>query len=44
MNKDPEAKVVFKFLDAQLLVNRVRSSPCILVAHEMTFGHDVKAR
>ena len=44
MNKDPEAKVVFKFLDAQLLVNRVRSSPSILVAHEMTFGHDVKAQ
>ena len=41
MNKDPESKVVFKFLVAQLLVNRVRSSPSILVAHEMTFGHDV---
>jgi len=44
MNRDPESKVVFKFLDAQLLVNRVRSSPSILVAHETTFGHDVKAR
>ena len=44
MNKDPESKVVFKFLDAQLLVNRVRSSPLILVAHEKTFGHEVKAR
>jgi len=44
MNRDPESKVVFKFLDAQLLVNRVRSSPSILVAHETTFGHKVKAR
>ena len=44
MNKDPESKVVFKFLDVQLLVNRVRSSPSILVAHETTFGHKVKAR
>ena len=44
MNRDPESKVVFKFLDAKLLVNRVRSSPSILVAHETTFGHNVKAR
>jgi len=44
MYKDPESKVVFKFLDAQLLVNRVRSSTSILVAHEMAFGHDVKGR
>ena len=44
MNKDPESKVVFKFLDAQLLVNLVRSSPSILVAHEKALSHNVVAR
>ena len=35
MNKDADSKpVVFKFHDAQLVVNRVRPSPSILSAHE----------
>ena len=33
MNKDAYSKVVFKLLDAQLLVERVRPNPAYLVAH-----------
>ena len=33
MNKDAESKTAFKFLDAQLIVNRVRPSPVILLPH-----------
>ena len=33
LNKDAYSKVVFKLLDAQLLVERVRPNPAYLVAH-----------
>ena len=33
MNKSVDSKTVFKFLDAQLLVRRVRPNPAILLAH-----------
>jgi hypothetical protein len=33
MNKDADSKVIFKFLDAQLLVKRVKPNPSYLVAH-----------
>jgi hypothetical protein len=33
MNKDADSKVIFKFLDAQLLVKRVKPNPAYLVAH-----------
>ena len=33
MNKYADSKVIFKFLDAQLLVKRVRKKPAYLVAH-----------
>ena len=39
MKKYAESKNVFKFLDAQLLVNRVRHNHTILVAHETALSH-----
>jgi len=33
LNKNAETKTVFKFLFAHLLVNRVRDSPSLLLAH-----------
>ena len=33
MKKDPESKIVFRFVNAQLWVNRIRPSPTIPVAH-----------
>jgi hypothetical protein len=33
MNKDADSKVVFRFLDVQLLVQRVRPNPAYLIAH-----------
>jgi hypothetical protein len=33
MNKDADSKVVFKFMDAQLLVKRVKPNPACLVAY-----------
>jgi len=38
MNKDAETKTVFKYLDAQLLVNRVRPSPSLPSAHNIALG------
>ena len=35
MNKDVKSETVFKFLDAQLLVNRVRANSDILTAHNI---------
>jgi len=35
MNKDAETKTLFKFLDAQLLVSRVRHSPLLLLVHNV---------
>jgi len=43
MNKADSA-TVFKFLDAQLLVNRVRPSPSLLLAHNTTFAQGALAR
>jgi len=43
MNKT-DSTTVFKFLDAQLLVNRVRSSPSLLMAHNTTLARGVLAR
>jgi len=36
MKKNVDSKTVFKFLDAQLLVRRVRPNPAILLAHTTT--------
>ena len=36
MNKSVDSKIVFKFLDAQLLVRRVRPNPAILLTHNST--------
>jgi len=36
MSKNIDSKTVFKFLDAQLLVRRVRPNPTILLAHTST--------
>jgi hypothetical protein len=36
MKTDADSKVNFKFLDAQLLVNRVRPNPAYLLAHNTT--------
>jgi hypothetical protein len=33
MNKDKDSKVIFKFLDAQLLVRRIEPNYAYLVAH-----------
>jgi len=44
MNKDAETKTVFKFLDARLLVNRVRRSPSLLFAHNIALGKGALAR
>jgi len=38
MNKDAETKTVFKYLDAQLLVNRVRPSPSLHLAYNIELG------
>jgi len=44
MNNDAEWKTVFKFLDAQLLLNRVKPSPSLLLAHNATLGKGALAR
>ena len=44
MNKDAEKKTVFKFLDAQLLLNRVRPSPSLLLAHNIALEKGALAR
>lgn len=36
MNKTSDPKTTFKFLDARLLVNRIRPKPAILLAHNST--------
>jgi len=41
---DAETKTVFKFLDAQLLVNRVRPSPSLLLAQNIALGKGALAR
>ena len=44
MNKDAETKTVFTFLDAQFLVNRIRPSPSLLLAHYIALGKGALAR
>jgi len=44
MNKDAETKTIFKFLDAQLLINRVTPSPSLLLAHNIPLGKGALAR
>ena len=44
MNKYAETKTVFKFLDDQLLVNRVRPSPSLLLAYNIALGKGALAR
>ena len=44
IDKDAESKTVFKFLDAQLLVNRIKPSPSLLLAHNATFAKDALPR
>ena len=38
MNKDADSKTVFKFLDAWLLVNLVKTDPTIPLAHNATLA------
>jgi len=44
MSNDAETKTFFKFLDAQILVNRVGPSPLILLAHNIALGKGALAR
>jgi len=44
MNKNAETNTVFDFLDVQLLVNRVRPSPSLLLAHNIALGKSALAR
>jgi len=44
MNKDAESKTVSKFLDAQLLLSRVKPSPSLLLAHNATLAKGALAR
>jgi hypothetical protein len=44
MNKTVDSKTTFKFLDAQLLVRRVRPNPAILIAHNATLHTGCIAR
>jgi len=44
MNKDAERMTVFKFLHSKLLVNRVRPSPSLLLAHNIALGKGALAR
>jgi hypothetical protein len=44
MHKNGETKTTFKFLDAQLLVRRVRPIPAILIAHTSTLSAGSLAR
>jgi len=44
MKNNPESKALFKFLDAQLLVNRVKPTPSLLLAHNAALGKNSLAR
>ena len=44
MNKDAESKTFFKYIDAYLLVNRVKPNPTILLAHNETLAKGALAR
>jgi len=44
MNRDAESKTLFKFLDAYLLVNRVKPNPKVLLAHNETLAEGALER
>jgi hypothetical protein len=44
MNKDVTSETTFKFLDAQLRVNRIRPNPQIQVAHNTVLTKGGKAK
>jgi len=44
MNKDAESKTVFKYIDAYLLVNRVKPNPKVLLAHNEILAKGALAR
>jgi hypothetical protein len=44
MNKDAKSTTTFKFLDAQLLVRRVKANPAILSAHNTAMSQGCLAR
>jgi hypothetical protein len=44
MNKDKKSTTTFKFLDAQLLVRRVKANPAILSAHNTALRQGCLAR
>jgi hypothetical protein len=41
MNKDVDSKTIFKFIDDQLLVKRVRPHPAILLAQNTALSKGV---
>ena len=43
MNKDVDSEVTFKFLDAKLLVHRVKWNPAIILAHSTTLREGIIA-
>ena len=44
MDKNAESNMVIKFLDAQLLINCVKPSPSLLLAHNATLAKGALAR
>jgi len=44
MSKEPDSKTTFKFLDAQLLVKRVKTDPVTPLAHVATLNTGALAR
>ena len=44
MSKEDDSKTSFKFLDAQLLVKRVKYDPVMLLAHNATLNTGALAR
>jgi hypothetical protein len=44
MNNDAASKTAFKFLDAKLLVNRIRPNPAQLIAHNTALSEGCLAR
>jgi len=43
MNSNPDTKATFKFLDAELVVRRIRPSPKIFVAHDEALSKGIHA-
>ena len=43
MNSNPDTKGTFKFLDAELVVRRIRPSPKIFVAHNEALSKGIRA-